>query len=49
MVSRWISGRVSFRLHDPPAQPACWMIVNDYLADEESRQLDSVRGQFREL
>jgi hypothetical protein len=41
-----VAHRIGFRLDDSPAQPAPGQIVNERLADQESRELERIHGQF---
>ena len=46
MMSRGITGRISFRFHDAAANPARGKIVDDNFSNEEASELDGVRWKF---
>jgi hypothetical protein len=45
-MSSRIAGRIAFRFHDPTAKPSLRQIVNHDFADQKTRELQSVAGQF---
>ncbi len=45
-MSGWVSHRIGFRLDDASAQPALRQVVHERLADQKTRELNRIHGQF---